>query len=318
MTRRTLPLVRWGILLAAAGWLWLHLAGAESTHRLWGDLRSSMRGTSSWFWPLMVALSVLNWGLEAVKWRWLMAGLEPMRLTKAFAATLAGTSMGLFTPNRTGEYVGRVLFLAPDNRWPGGFATLLGSLAQLLATVLIGVCALLWWRSGPGHGGMPWGEGALLALVALVGMAALALFLRPVLLGRLVRAVPLLRRTAASAQVLERFTTADRLAVLGMSLARYAVFWLQYVLCLSVLAGIGWQGALVAVPVIYLVVTLLPTMALSEMGVRGSVAVALLAPQYATPGPVLLASFGVWAVNLAVPALAGLLILQRARIRTRT
>ncbi|MCB0771783.1 MAG: hypothetical protein KDB93_00205, partial [Flavobacteriales bacterium] len=75
--------------------------------------------------------------------------------------------------------------------------------------------------------------------------------------------------------------------------------------------------ALMTVPVVYLVSTLIPTMLLSELGVRGSVAVAMFAPLGGPAAMVLLASFGLWLVNLALPALAGALILLVARIRTR-
>ncbi len=317
MTRRVLLVVRWGVFLAACGWLWLHLTGAESTQRAWGDLRAVAANMAPWFWPLALGLTSLNWGLEAMKWRGLVSGLERMPMSRALAATLAGTTMGLFTPNRTGDYVGRVLFLAPENRWQGGLATLLGSLAQLVATVLVGCTAIFWWQGAPWRGLAPWWQGTLLGVVAVAGSVALLFFLRPHLLGRLVRSVPLLRRMGASTDVLERYAGHELWLVLGLSLARYAVFWAQYVLFLAVLAGMDWRGALLVVPLIYLVVTLVPTMLLSEMGVRGSAAVVLLGPLGAAPGLVLLASFGVWAVNLALPALAGALILLVARIRTR-
>ncbi|MCC6840021.1 MAG: flippase-like domain-containing protein [Flavobacteriales bacterium] len=315
MTRRTLLLVRLGVFLAAGGYLCFYLAGAESTHRSWGDLRAALGGASAWFWPLMLALTGLNWGMEAWKWRWLVAGLEPMRLSRAYAATLAGASMGIFTPNRAGEPVGRVLFLAPENRWQGGLATVLGSMSQLVATLLAGTLALLWWRGGMGAG--RWWEGPLLMLAALAGISALLLFLRPQWLGRLVRGVPVLRKVYGTAGVVERYAASSLLAVLGMSLARYVVFWLQYVLFLTVLGGIAWQGAAVAVPLIFLAMALLPTMLLSELGVRGSVAVALLAPMGGSPAMVVLASFGVWAVNLALPAAVGAVILLVARIRSK-
>ena len=66
-----------------------------------------------------------------------------------------------------------------------------------------------------------------------------------------------------------------------------------------------------------MVTTLVPTMMLTDLGVRGSASVALLTPVGGSPAVVLLASFGVWAVNIAMPALVGGVILLVARIRTR-
>lgn len=156
-----------------------------------------------------------------------------------------------------------------------------------------------------------------MVLAAVLAVASLVFYLRPRLLQRTIARLPLLRRMAGHAEVLGAYGTPDLLAVLGLSMARYTVFWAQYVLFLAVLAGMAWHGAVVAVPVIYLVSTLVPTMLLSELGVRSSVAVALLAPLGGVPALVLLASLGVWVLNLALPAAIGAVILVTARLRSR-
>jgi hypothetical protein len=127
----------------------------------------------------------------------------------------------------------------------------------------------------------------------------------------------LLRRFDRAASVLEGYSAPELSAVLGMSAARYAVFTVQYMLLLAAFAGVSWGWGLVVVPVIYLVMTLVPTMMLTDLGVRGSVAVALLVPANGTAAMVLLAAFLLWAVNLALPALSGGIILLVARIRAR-
>ena len=267
----------------------------------------------------MFAMAVLNWGIEAAKWRWLVKPLERLSLGRAFSATLAGTTIGLITPNRTGEFMGRVLFLAPENRWQGSFATILGSIAQFVATVAFGGLAfLVWWRSAAavaGHGRV-WGV-AIAMLVAAVAGAALVLFFKPGLLRQLVLALPVMKRLDKATSVLEGYAASELVRVLGMSMARYAVFAFQFMLLLHELAVITWPQAMVVVPVIYLVTTLVPSMMLTDLGVRGSVAVALLAPAGGQAALVLLAAFAVWAVNLAMPAAAGALIILVARIRTR-
>ncbi|HMN04985.1 MAG TPA: lysylphosphatidylglycerol synthase domain-containing protein [Flavobacteriales bacterium] len=319
MTRRTLRIVRWGIFIAAGTFLYLRLFADQSTQAVWGGMGRALKDAPGWFWPVMVVLIVLNWGLESAKWRWLVGHLEPIGRLRAFAATLTGTAIGLVTPNRTGEFAGRVLFLAPGHRWQGAFATWLGSIAQFVTTVIMGGLALVpWWLMSPGMDAVrpSWGV-AMGAVAAMVAAGALSLFFRPGLLRRLLSRVPLLRRLEEPAGVLEGYTAKELAAVLGMSMARYAVFWVQYALFLSVYAGVEGMAGLVVVPVIYLIVTLVPTMLLSELGVRGTVAVALLSPWGVDPGLALLASFGVWGINLALPAVAGSLIMLSARIQAR-
>ena len=65
-------------------------------------------------------------------------------------------------------------------------------------------------------------------------------------------------------------------------------------------------------PVVFLLTTLVPTMALTELGVRGSVALALIPGDAAG---VLASTVLIWTINLAVPALLGAVLLLLARIR---
>ena len=313
MSRRTLQFTRWGIFLAACVFLYLEVGAGQGTRTVPGDWQGSLRSAKWPVWVALLSMVVLNWGIEAAKWRRLVAPVEAMGFGRAFSATLAGTATGLLTPNRTGEPVGRVLFLAPEHRWQGGFATLVGSIAQFTTTVVLGAAAFLVWRlSSPGGGGT-WAA----LLVAAVAPAALFLFFRPSLLRRMLLQVPGLRRLGGATEVLDKYPTGQLLAVLLMSVARYAVFAGQYMLLLVAMAGLSWADSAVMVPVIYLFSTIVPTMLLSELGVRGSVAVALLAPCGGQPALVLLASFGVWAVNIALPAVAGAVVLLVARIHAR-
>lgn len=318
MSRRTLLLVRWGVFLAACVFLYWRLAADQSTHALRGEWRQAVQAAAWPLWGVLLGMAVLNWGIEAAKWRWLVADLERMGIGRAFAATLAGTTVGLITPNRTGEFVGRILFLAPENRWRGGFATVLGSIAQFVTTLMFGGAAFIaWWGHAPmvAGAGNSWGA-VIVVLVAAVAAGALVLFFRPRLLRQVITIIPLLRRWGDAATVLEGYVARELLPVLLMSVLRYLVFATQYVLLLVVLADIGPYEAMVAVPVIYLLTTLVPTMILTDLGVRGSASVALLTPLGGGPALVLLASFSIWAVNVAMPALVGGVILLVARIRT--
>lgn len=319
MSRRTLLLVRWGIFLAACAFLYLRLRADQSTHALWGEWRDALNAAAWPLWGLMFAMALLNWGIEAAKWRWLISHLERMSMARAFAATLAGTTVGLITPNRTGEFVGRVLFLAPEHRWQGGFATVLGSIAQFITTLIFGgVAFLIWWGRAPmvAEIGFLWGA-LIVVLVTVVAAGALLLFFRPRLLRQVIKIVPVLRRIERAAAVLEGYAARELLLVLLMSAVRYLVFAAQYVILLVVIAKVDAYEAMVVVPVIYLLTTLVPTMMLTDLGVRGSASVALLAPLGGDTALVLLASFGIWAVNIAMPALAGGVVLLVARIRTR-
>lgn len=311
MSRRTLLILRLGVFAAACAFVYLRFSG-DPGHALalHGALVEGLLR-----WPLLVpllALMLLNWGLEAWKWHGLMRPVQRIGYGRAFAATVAGTAIGLITPNRVGEFAGRVLFLEPGHRIQGGFATLLGSIAQFVVTLLVGGLVLgmgLWTplEPGPVHVWrvVPW-------CALLIGLAAVFLYFSPKAFARLLPAIPGLRRYERQAHVLETFTTAQLVRVFLLSLARYAVFTAQFCIVLAVLAQVSPQAGLRAVPVVFLLTTLVPTMALTELGVRGSVALALIPGDAAG---VLASTVLIWTINLAVPALLGAVLLLLARIR---
>ena len=67
------------------------------------------------FW-LIIILVFANWGLEARKWQVILKKLERISFFTAFKAVLSGLTLSLNTPNRIGEYGGRILYVKDGNR----------------------------------------------------------------------------------------------------------------------------------------------------------------------------------------------------------
>lgn len=265
-------------------------------------------------------LMVANWWVESVKWRTLVRDVERISPVRAFVATIAGTGVGFVSINRTGEFIGRVLFLRPEHRIAGGFATALGSIAQFVVTLTAGGIGLLALtvRGMP----MPWPSGwiswVLASLTAFATTVALSWYFYPGMLRQHLLLLPFLHRFERASAVLANMSV-DRLwSVLLLSAGRYALFVFQYTLLLALFGtGVDPLSALLGVPLIYLIATLIPSVMLTELGVRGSVAVAVLGPLGGDVGAVLLATTCIWLINVALPACVGSGILLTARIRVR-
>lgn len=266
-------------------------------------------------------LMLLNWWIESYKWRMLMAPVEAIRPLRAFLATIAGTSVGLVTINRTGELLGRILFLSPGNRIRGGFSTALGSVAQFVVTLLVGgVGLILLINSGlPLAWNNPWLSRVLVTLTAFAVVAALTLYLSPGVFRQVLVHLPILKRLERASMVLDQHTPRELRLVLLLSAARYVVFGSQFIwLLVGFGAGLPVTSLAIAIPVVYLIATLVPTLMLTELGVRGTVAVSVLGPMGASDPAVLLAVTSLWAINVALPACVGSVILLLARVRTNT
>lgn len=319
--RRPLLLVfRWGIFLLACVFLYVRLAGPKGIVATDGPRLLDMLRMNVPVLLVVAATMLVNWCLEAVKWRQLLHNVEQVPLARAFLATIAGTSVGFVSVNRTGEFIGRVLFLAPEHRIAGSFATALGSIAQFVVTLTAGGLGLLLLTALgeplPWHAG--WISWSLATLTALVAFIALVLYFYPGLLRQLLLLVPFLHRFEQASGVLSRYQRSDLLHVLFFSSARYIVFGFQFVLLLMALgSGVEPLEAMCAVPLVYLIATLIPSVMLTELGVRGSVAMAVLAPLGGDAGIVLMATTCLWMINVAFPASVGSLILLFARIRSK-
>lgn len=306
--------IRWGVFIAAALLLYVRLtrqAGMHYPWRLWWNSGSS----APWGALAIVALlMLLNWGIEAWKWRCLVRPVQHLGFARAFTATVAGTTIGLITPNRVGEFAGRVLFLDPEHRVQGSFATLLGSIAQFVVTLLVGGLALtfnnyLHFSSvEPSHA---WNVVVWSALS--IGCVAVFLFFSPGAFARVLLAIPWLKRFERHAHVLDSFSRGELVRIFLLSLLRYGVFTVQFALVLVAIAHVDAGEAMMSVPVVFLITTLVPTMALTELGVRGSVATTFITGDHMG---ILVSTVLIWLINLVLPAVVGGIVLLVARIRT--
>jgi uncharacterized membrane protein YbhN (UPF0104 family) len=88
----------------------------------------------------------VNWFLEAGKWKYLMSHIEPISFYRAIESVFCGLTLAIFTPNRLGEYGGRVFFLSPKRRIVGIVAMSVGSIGQLVLTNVFGAIAACFYR----------------------------------------------------------------------------------------------------------------------------------------------------------------------------
>jgi len=90
-------------------------------------------------------LMPVNWLIESIKWQFLIRKVENVKLGSSIKAVFAGTAISIFTPNRIGDYLGRIFILKKGDRIDGTIATIVGNLSQLLMTILMGGVSLVYF-----------------------------------------------------------------------------------------------------------------------------------------------------------------------------
>lgn len=276
---------------------------------------------------LVIILLPFNQALEIVKWKFLIDKLEKVSFWSATKAVLTGISVSMFMPNRVGDYLGRVFVLKKADRLQAILSTILGSLAQLLTTLLFGMVAVaiflpMYWDMDDQFNVWMY-SGVIIIVIASVAAMVFA-FLSFSAFTEIIKRISghSFKRVKKYAQVFSWYSSADLLKVLLLSMLRYLVFSLQFYLLLHAFQiQIAYPIALVLIAVIYFLMTIIPTIALSELGVRGSVSLVIfslyLEPHQLWSEEVALgvvsASTLLWLINLALPALLGVIFVYSLR-----
>ena len=111
----------------------------------WPLFFASLSAPGQWRYLLLAFVGMpLNWLVEAIKFHGLLRTFVDWPFVRTLRVTLAGLSVSAATPNRVGEVGGRLL-LAERGEFGGVLtASLLGSLAQWVAFLLLAWPALIW------------------------------------------------------------------------------------------------------------------------------------------------------------------------------
>lgn len=279
-------------------------------------LQEALHGPSQWILYAVGALALLNWGIEARKWQILVKPVERISLFTAYKSVLSGLAMGMFVPNRLGEYVGRVFYMKDGNRLQSVAFTAVAGLAQLIVTLFAGVAGLLYLygfllRNSALLQGLNefWFLGFLLAM-AVIALAFLLVYYKLSWLTRMIEKVPFVQRYQFFIQHLENFHWVELTRILWLSATRYCVFIVQYLLMLQLFdAVVPTIAGSFMVMVLFLVLAVVPTITLAELGVRGQASLQLFGLLTTNQNGILYAAAGIWLINLIVPAMAGTLFI---------
>ncbi len=303
--------------LVLVGVVYFDLRQKDKLALVWAEFLEKLAAGNWAILTLVILLMPLNWLAETQKWHQFVARFYPFSKWQAYRAVLAGVSFSLFTPNRVGEYGGRILLVKRKHQWKAVIANLVGNFAQILVLLATGLAGAGWFVL---HFGLVTpGIVQLYAVAATGGMAVLLFFYFNIDAAvPLARRIPLLnyvKRLVQDVRVLRQYSRAELASVLRWAFVRYLIYSTQYWLLLrffgietGVLPGFASIGA------IFLLQTSVPLPPVVGLFARGSVAVQVWAFFGANEVSALAATFSLWIINLILPAFAGLLFIFNTNI----
>ncbi|MDZ4682616.1 MAG: lysylphosphatidylglycerol synthase transmembrane domain-containing protein [Saprospiraceae bacterium] len=317
MSKRTINLIfKIAVALLLLGAVYYQIAYNERIEVLWQAFQNGLHPRQLPWLIFAVLLMPLNWGFETLKWHGLIHRFSALTFWQAYRSVLAGVAVSLFTPNRIGEYGGRVLLVESGNGWRAVAATLMGSVSQMVALLSGGVVGLALFASAyfqwPSY--LLWSvtlTGAALSTGLLliywnVNLLALALMkLRP---GRRCR-IAGYNLAKPIKEILTLFRAYEKTELkhaLFFAWARYFTYCLQYWLLLrffgvEVTILEAWPG----IATIFFLQTSVPLPPAISLLARGEIALLVWTAFGVNELSVLAATFGLFILNLCLPALLG-------------
>ncbi len=259
----------------------------------------------------------LNWSIEAYKWKFLLKDTEEISFSTALRAIFSGTTISAVSPNRTGDYLARVFVLNKTGFWHGVLITLIGSYAQNIVTLVVGGLAFF-GLFAPTLINLGYLSADILLYFEIVFFIVLVvvilLYFRISLLTNIVPKK--WRRIHIIVNIFKQFKFNKLSIVINISLLRYLVYTLQYFLILRAVGftDLGIFEGMALVTSIFLLNSIRPSIALLEIGIRGSVAIFVFGLYYSFDGDyqnqVFAASSIIWFINIVLPAIIGLFFIR--------
>ncbi len=301
-----LQLLKIAVFLLSCWYIWYHINSRISLLDDSEKLLERFRDRDALFRiSIAVILMFLNWTIEALKWKNLVNVLCDFSFVKSLRSVFTGITVSFYTPNRIGEFAGKVMHLEPEYRAKGCLLSFIGSSSQLLVTLQLGLIAVL-LNMGTWFGSWMINRDVFLALLSLLVVLMTFGWFRISWLSPLLLRLKLNAKMQSQMEVFSEFHTRQLLTVYGFSLLRYVVFSLQQFLLLQAFGvNIDLLNCLQLTAISFLLITIIPSIALGELGIRGGVNIAVFGMMVNNTFGILAATFMLWLINLAIPALFG-------------
>jgi hypothetical protein len=261
---------------------------------------------------VVVLMMLMNWLVESLKWQFMIRKIEEISVFTSIRAVFSGITISSFTPNRIGEYGGRVFCLEKSDRIQAVFITVLGSMAQLLTTILFGsISFLILYKSFLQDNTMLLFFNIKISLFSFLilfffNLVFLFFYFNASFLVKHIGKYKYFEFLNKYINVISLYSYKDLMIALLYSIFRYLIFSFQFLILLHVFdVDISFFESIFSVMLVFFFITLTPTITIAEIGVRGSVALFVFGIFSSNVIGILSATFLLWIINLIIPAIIG-------------
>jgi hypothetical protein len=247
----------------------------------------------------LLILTIFNWFLEILKWQKLVSPIHKISFINALEQSLGSLTASLFTPNRIGEYGAKAIYFSSIYRKRIVLLNLLGNISQMCITVIVGAL----------------GFGLFIFLNDIeINYYKIAKFLALVLMLMALIGFGIKKTSFSikgfSVEKIILFIKALPFKIHAFSfvysLFRYAVFSFQFYYLLIIFGvDIGYIDAMIVISSMYLLSSVIPSIFIFDVVVKGSIAVYLFSIIDINELTILCIVTLMWLLNFVLPSVFG-------------
>lgn len=264
----------------------------------------------------VILLMLLNWSVETFKWQFMIKKIIPLKFKTSLKAVLSGVAVSVATPNRMGEFGGRIFFLPTHSRIKGILITLLGSFSKYALTLFAGSVAFVAFVVFYNKQLVPKGYFySLFAFLVLLNTIVFSLFFFSKHIAYQLNKTFKKKKFSKYFLVFKLFSTKELFTILLFSLFRIIIYSFQFYILL-ILFDIKLpilQGFLL-ISLIFFINTILPSIAWTEVFVRTSVAIYIGSFLNINEINISYSTSVLWLINIVIPAILGIIYVQSIKI----
>lgn len=253
-----------------------------------------------------VLLAPINWLCEILKWKYLVQIVQvKFSIKKALVSVLSGVFLGFVTPNRVGEFGGRLFAIKKGNRTKAFSLSVWGGVAQSISTIFFGLLSAMYFF------GFQQYQKMMLPTIALLLVFILVYFY----FARIVKwGLSFFQKYFSQYKNFIELSSQNKITVLLWTVLRYTIYIAQYVL-IARFFGFDWSilQLMTLFSLLLMLQSILPSFALLDLGIRGNILLFLLKkhPDYQLIS--LCVILLVWILNLVIPAVVGYFLLTKTK-----
>ncbi len=284
------------ILMGTFGYIYLKIAQNESIS--FSEFIVTIRNRQSTLILLFFGFAAANWFFEILKWQTVISPVKKLSLATAARQSLAALTVSLATPNRIGEYGAKAYLFAPDKRKQVLLLNFFSNFSQMGITCIFGSYGLVYVADNFGLSISITNSVLIILTLIFFGITAY-IFKEKELIVKGLSIGKILRYT-------KNLPMGLKVKTILYALLRYIIFSSSFYFLLNFFgAEINTYEAMPIIFTMYLLASVIPTIFIFDVVIRGGIAVWLFSLAGIPEWPVLCTVLAMWLLNFVIPAVWG-------------